>query len=108
MKVIIDDTQNTVTLISDSLYSDDLNEFMNNIYYSQSCYSYNLEGDKAEFEFDNRDLMNLIMESLINNLSQKIYVEVERKRRKKSILPYKKGEKISSNGLFTVIVRNNK
>lgn len=97
MKIIIDDTQSIVTLVSDTLRTKEMEDFMNDLYYFDCCSSFqldsNVEGkDVALFGFTNRDLMRICIEHSLLKFTQKnypyIFVEVEEKRLKSKSLKF--------------------
>lgn len=104
MKIIISDTQSTVTLVSDTLRTREIEDFMNDLYYFDCCSSFqfdsNVEGeDIAVFGFTNRDLMRICVEHSLLKFVQKnypdIFVEIEEKRVNKSLKLPEKGTSLS-------------
>lgn len=91
MKIIIDDTQSTITLVSDSLRTKEIKGFMNDLYYLDCCSSFQFDsnvedGDIAVFGFTNRDLMKICVEHSLLKFVQgnypDIFIEIEEKRLK--------------------------
>lgn len=111
MKIIIDDTQSAVTLVSHTLRTKEIEDFMNDLYYFDCCSSFQLDSsvegeDVAVFGFDNRDLMRICIEHSLLKFVQKnypdIFVEVEEKKLKKKSLKFPEGGRSLTVSTYTI------